>query len=583
MKTHDQNPKGNILLIFPDLDHPTKVFGTRVRPYGPPLGILYLATELTQLDYSVKVIDFSAEAYSADKLRSLLANTDVIGITALSYARNNFHELISEIHQFNPTLPIMIGGPDCNIKASFASMTDSVPRLPEGVDVMVLGEAEHTIVSVVDALMSEKHEIPPAPGFPPLGGQEGGFIEGGGRQRQSREEKLAQCVGVIFRDRLTGKVRWGQPYQDFYDLELLSPPRFHRDVPPDFRLVNLKAYTLFGLKKCGVIAPIITSRGCPHKCAFCTRVAQRPPNFSFLLEKEKKSLIKRKEKFQKCSVTSVACGLIHHRQTSVVEEANKFYPHTLSVGLTNYRERSAESVLDEIQQLADAGFQVLYIVDDNFMVNERRVHAIMDGIIKRGVKMAILAQGRVHPCSEALYQKMKAAGVQLLSYGLESGNQDVLNFYRKGTTIEQAQRALELADKCGIFTHGNFILGAPIETREHIERTIRFAQELPLDAAFFSVLNYTYGSELWNIAHQKGLIEIYESDVYADKKRGLGQFSKQELERFCQKAHYQFYFRPTLWARYLSKLLRNPNRDFSKLLVRGFLRFSADMLSQRKK
>ncbi|MBC8233750.1 radical SAM protein [bacterium] len=520
MKTNDQNSKGNILLIFPDIDHPTTVFGVRVRPYGPPLGILYLVTELIHAAYSVKVIDFSAEKYSVDTLRSLLANTDVVGITALSYARNNFHELISEIHQFNPTLPIMIGGPDCNIEASFASMMDSVPRLPDGVDVMVLGEAEHTIVRVVDALMSEKREIPPAP-----------FNKGGARQWQNREEKLARCVGVIFRDRLTGKIRWGQPYQDFYDLERLSPP--------DFSLADLKKYTLFGLNKKGVTAPIITSRGCPHKCLFCTRAAQRP-------------------------------------KTRPIDSATPVANHQ------NYRERSAESVLDEIQQLSDSGFQVLYIVDDNFMVNGKRVHAIMDGIIKRGIKMAILAQGRVHPCSEALYQKMKAAGVQLLSYGLESGNQDVLDFYRKGTTIEQAQRALELAHQCGIFTHGNFILGAPIETRKHIEQTIQFAQELPLDAAFFGVLNYTYGSELWDMAHQKGLIEIYESDVYADKKKGLGQFSTQELERLCQKAQNRFYFRPTLWARYFSKLFKSQNRDFSKLLVRGFLRFSADVLSMRK-
>jgi len=509
MKTNDQNSKGNILLIFPDIDHPTKVFRTRVRPYGPPLGILYLATELTHARYSVKVMDFSAQKYSAGTLCSLLSNIDVVGITVLSYARNNFYELISDIHQFNPTLPIMIGGPDCNIEASFASMMDSVPRLPDGVDVMVLGEAEHTIVSVVDALISEKHE----------------------NQGQNREEKLARCVGVIFRDRLTGKIRWGQPYQDFYDLERLSPP--------DFSLADLKKYTLFGLNKRGVTAPIITSRGCPHKCLFCTRAAQRP-------------------------------------KTRPIDSATPVANHQ------NYRERSAESVLDEIQQLFDSGFQVLYIVDDNFMVNGKRVHAIMDGIIKRGIKMAILAQGRVHPCSEALYQKMKAAGVQLLSYGLESGSQDVLDFYRKGTTIEQAQRALELAHQCGIFTHGNFILGAPIETRKHIEQTIQFAQELPLDAAFFGVLNYTYGSELWDMAYQKGLIEIYESDVYADKEQGLGQFSKQELERFCQKAHYRFYFRPKLWARYLSKMLRSDNKEFSKLLVRGFLRFSVDVLSHRK-
>jgi radical SAM superfamily enzyme YgiQ (UPF0313 family) len=513
MKINVRNFKGNILLIFPDIDHPTIVFGARARPYGPPLGILYLATELTNAGYAVKVIDFSAERYDINKLRSLLANTDAVGITALSYARNNFHELISEIHNFKPNIPIMIGGPDCNIEALFASMTASDSRLPDGVDVMVLGEAEHTIVSIVDALIGKREN-----------------------QRHSREEKLAQCVGVIFRDRLTGKIRWGQPYRDFFDIEILSPPNFN--------LVNLKAYTLFGLNKRGVTAPIITSRGCPHKCLFCTRAAQSP----------------------KCSIVVT---------TSVVEEANKF-------ATTNYRERSAENVLDEIQQLADAGFQVLYIVDDNFMVNSKRVHAIMDGIIKKNIKIAILVQGRVHPCSESLYHKMQEAGVQLLSYGLESGNQDVLDFYRKGTTIEQAQRALELADKYGIFTHGNFILGAPMETQEHIERTIRFSRELPLDAAFFGILNYTYGSELWEMAHQKGLIELYEGDVYADKKQGLGQFTKPELEQFCKKAHYRFYFRPTLWVRYLSKLFRSNNKHFSKLLVRGFLRFVVDVLSQNK-
>ena len=245
-----------------------------------------------------------------------------------------------------------------------------------------------------------------------------------------------------------------------------------------------------------------------------------------------------------------------------------------------YRERSASHVLDEIQKLADAGYQVLYVVDDNFMVNEKRVHAILDGIIARRIQMAILAQGRVNPCSEELYAKMKAAGMQLLSYGLESGNQDVLDFYCKGTSLEQAWRAVELADKYGIFTHGNFILGAPIETLKHIKRTLKFAQKLPLDAAFFGVLNYTFGSELWDKAYQNGLITANETDVHSDRERGLGQFTRQELEQFCRRAHYRFYFRPTLWTRYLSKLCRNTNRDFAKLLVRGFLRFGADVLAQ---
>ncbi len=497
-------------MLFPDLDHPTVVFGTRVRSHGPPLGILYLATALAHAGYSVCICDFSAEHYHPEKLRTFLTHTDVVGITALNYARRHFHQLIRDIRHFNTTIPIMIGGPDCTIAASAAAMSNTMPRMPDGVDMMVIGEAEHTIVSIVDALMIDR-----------CAGRSH-YLRGG--------KKLSKCTGVIFRDRVTGAIRLGRQYHEIADLDSIP---FH-----NFRFANRAAYTLFGVTQPGVAASIITSRGCPHKCRFCTRAAQSP-------------------------------------LTSRDSHKHRCIPKT---GM--YRERSASHVLDEIQKLADAGYQVLYVVDDNFMVNEKRVHAILDGIIARRIQMAILAQGRVNPCSEELYAKMKAAGMQLLSYGLESGNQDVLDFYCKGTSLEQAWRAVELADKYGIFTHGNFILGAPIETLKHIKRTLKFAQKLPLDAAFFGVLNYTFGSELWDKAYQNGLITANETDVHSDRERGLGQFTRQELEQFCRRAHYRFYFRPTLWTRYLSKLCRNTNRDFAKLLVRGFLRFGADVLAQ---
>jgi len=478
--------KGSVLLIFPDADKPTSLLGTRARAYAPPLGLLYLAAELSYAGCDIKVVDFSAQKYSRKKLLPLVCNADVIGVSSLSYVRKNFQQIISDIRAFDKDIPIMIGGPDCTAEALLANITDWELKIPDGVDVMVIGEAEHTIAGVVRALMLRKREELSDYGC---------------------YELLSECAGVIFRIPKSGEIRWGKPYCEPQNLDNLPFP--------DRNFVNRNAYTLFGLTHAGVGASIITSRGCPYRCAFCTRNA-----------------------------TSDSI----------------------------YRERSAENVLEEIQQICDSGYKVLYIVDDNFMVNERRVHAIMDGIIARKIKMTILAQGRVYPCSAELYEKMKAAGVQLLSYGLESGNQDVLDFYNKRTTIEQAQRAVHLADKCGILTHGNFILGAPIETRRDIKRTIKFAFSLPLDAAFFGPLNYVHGSELWNIAYSRGLVNGYEREVRAEKKRGLGELSGKQLEKICRNAQYRFYLRPTLWARYLSKLNGDIPPFFAKLLLRGFLK-----------
>jgi len=467
------------LLIFPDVDEPLSAFGTRIRAYAPPLGPLYLAAYLKER-FQVEFLDFSAGGLDRSQLERSLNGADVVGISVTSYTRDQAIRLIEVIRSINPSIPIALGGPEFD---------PYHPYLPEGADLVAFGEAELTVVRIFEALAQ------PDP--------------------RRRYEMLSECPGVIFRDS-AGRIRHGRPYQPNLDLDSLRMP--------EREIAARDLYTVFGLKNPGVGASIITSRGCPYRCRFCTRSAFR---------------------------------------------------------LDGYRERSAENVIDEIERIYQQGYHVLYIVDDNFTVNVRRVSRILDGIISRGIRLAILAQGRVSAASDELFAKMKEAGFVLISFGLESGNQDVLDFYRKGTTVEQGIRAVELADRYGIFTSGSFILGAPIETEAHLDRTVKYAYEIPLDVVFFSVLNYARGSDLWAEAVDKGLIREDEEEVLADSTRGLGRFPSEYLKRRASEAQIRFYFRPKLWMRYLRKLGGYENRKFVRLLVRGFLRFWCDFASDQ--
>ena len=141
-------------------------------------------------------------------------------------------------------------------------------------------------------------------------------------------------------------------------------------------------------------------------------------------------------------------------------------------------------------------------------------------------------------------EKMKKAGITTISMGIESGNQDILNYFDKKTTLDQIRRVVKLSRKTGLYTVGYFIVGSPPETKEHIERTIDFAKSLPLDHVVFSPFAYLKGSPLWYDAVKEGKIKTYEFFVLADKERGLGNFTEEEMWAWSIKGFRSFYLRP---------------------------------------
>ena len=148
------------------------------------------------------------------------------------------------------------------------------------------------------------------------------------------------------------------------------------------------------------------------------------------------------------------------------------------------RFRNPLRVVDEIDAARRLGFEEVCIDDDLFTRNRRHVTAICDEILRRGLKLKLYIFARVDTVDEPLLRKLKEAGCAMICFGLESGNQRILDLANKRATVERARRAVELSKAAGISPLGSFILGLPGETRETMEETVSFAQSLGIPHGF---------------------------------------------------------------------------------------------------
>ena len=153
---------------------------------------------------------------------------------------------------------------------------------------------------------------------------------------------------------------------------------------------------------------------------------------------------------------------------------------------------------------------------------------------------------------------MKKAGVEIIHFGIESGNQDVLDYYNKKLALKEIIKTVELSHKMGFLTIGSFILGAPIETEKHIQNTIKFSLSIPLDLVLFFALRYVYGSDIWHEAEKDGKIN-YKKDghfLYTDSAKNLGNFTTKEIREYTIKAYNRFYYNPLLWFKFFYRTLK---------------------------
>lgn len=304
-----------------------------------------------------------------------------------------------------------------------------------------------------------------------------------------------------------GKIKKTNLIQVASDLNLIPFPARH--------LVEKYDYGYFANEKLtnGKTTAIITSRGCPNRCKFCGYQGIAP----------------------------------------------------------YYNERSVDNVIKEFDEIIAQGYHSIFIVDNNFLANKKRAIKIMDRIIERKMNIDMWILGaRVDSVQRELWERMRDAGVKFLTFGIESGNQDVLNFYNKRTNLQQVKKAIILSKEMGFFTSGSFIIGAPIETKKHIEDTIKFAKSLSLDLAQFMLLSYICGSPLWKEAVDKKKIPNNTYGVYANSRLGLGNFTEEELKKYCVKAYRQFYLNPQFIWRQMKYAFRKKDLKYIKMGLNMF-------------
>ncbi len=410
----------------------------------PPLGLLYIGAALEKEGHSIEVLDSYMENITQDKLKSEIVKSDAVGVTVFTSDLKASKEISKTIRDIDSDIPFIIGGPHCTFVKERA-----LKDIPHA-DYSIVGEGERVVVDFAKFLQEKKN--------------------------------IKDIHGINYRN--NGSIKTAKPLQIICNLDELPFPASH--------LVDKYDYGNFpfGFKLKKKVTSMMTSRGCPFHCRFCTRYN--------ILFKE-----------------------------------------------WGFRQRSAESILKEFEQM-DKKYGSVNIVDDNFLANKKRANKIFDGLIEMDKNMEIVIHGaRVDSANEELYKKMKKAGVKSIFFGIESGNQDVLDFYKKNITIPQIKKAVNLSKKMNFITVGNFILGAPIETKQHIENTINFACSLPLDIAGFGPLVYHMGSELWNEAVEQKKISKDTNIVWADKEKGLGNFTIQELLNYTTIAFQRFYLRPS--------------------------------------
>jgi radical SAM superfamily enzyme YgiQ (UPF0313 family) len=179
-----------------------------------------------------------------------------------------------------------------------------------------------------------------------------------------------------------------------------------------------------------------------------------------------------------------------------------------SISNGRWRPRSVEHVLGEMQELSDMGYRSIYLTDDNFLLNRRRIQAICSGITERKLELRWGCEGRVDSVAVDQFAEMSAANCCFLAFGIEAGTQQVLDRLGKKQTLEQIERAVNESKRQGIGrVHGFFLIGSPGETKKDIMKSFRFAARLKLDTFSFNRLCVYRGTPLWQEYIDRGIID----------------------------------------------------------------------------
>jgi len=319
----------------------------------------------------------------------------------------------------------------------------------------------------------------------------------------------------------------------------------HRELISDLDTLPIPAIDLLDMKKYhvspdnylgGQVAMMNTTRGCPFNCIFC------------------------------------ACKLAFNK---------------------TYRARSLDNVFREIKYYID-NYQIseIYFIDDSFALDRTRTIKFCNRMIETGYNKKVLwwCQTRVDLLDEEMLKKMHQAGCRILSFGIESGVQKLLNIISKKITIKQIKYGVKLARKTGLEPRGSFILGLPEETFLDSLKTIFFALSLPLIRAKFGLATPYPGTKLWDIALAEG--QVRENGENWNRFSQMAAYTKYnppylprgrkawELKMLQKFANIIFYFKPIVIISFLKRI--KTFDDFKYFLKSAFIMFRGSIIKVKK-
>jgi anaerobic magnesium-protoporphyrin IX monomethyl ester cyclase len=349
-------------------------------------------------------------------------------------------------------------------------------------DFVVIGEADYTMLELAEKL------------------------------EQGTTENLKKVKGIGYVQ--NGETVITPPRPEIQDLDALPLPARHL-LPMETYFAAVKENPLRGeIRK--PWTTMITSRGCPHKCVFCS--------------------------------IHVVMG-------------------------RKWRGRSPENVVDEIEQVVQT-YHVKQIdfVDDNMTLDRKRMEAICDLIVQRGLNIEWYTPNgvRADGLDEPLLRKMKASGCKKIRIAPESGVQRVVDqIIKKNLDLKKVENAVIASRKVGIKVGCFFIIGLIGETKEDIVATINFAyklRRLGADAFYFSYATPLYGTELYEQAKRCGFIrDCFSDDALAAVEPFIEtpEFTADELRELCARANL---VNPTFTRDKIVRALRNPKKALKVLL-----------------
>ncbi|MBC8273345.1 MAG: radical SAM protein, partial [Chloroflexi bacterium] len=212
--------------------------------------------------------------------------------------------------------------------------------------------------------------------------------------------------------------------------------------------------------------------------------------------------------------------------------------------------------LDELEQIYEKfGVRYVRFVDDLLVANKKWATELCRGILERGLDdLSWACDGRVGIMSEELLEELRQANCKVIFYGVEFGNQRILDFCRKGFTVEQVRQTIGMTSEVGISSYGYFMMGYPTETAETVEDTINLAVELALDhgmdSAGFSIVTPFPGTGLYEYCKSNKMLKSTDWNQYSYQLgKGiikLEHIRDEELATLYERALYEFQFREKL-------------------------------------